>query len=132
MRQIFTSPRLDNVETVVGLLKDAGIDTHLTNARSWNRATNRDFSYTERNSGYQWPAVFVVKVEDFARARQLLRDAGVALPTTRSIAGPSYVPAPSAATPERPASPANRLRYGLVAGVVVAAVIYALRASGIF
>ena len=63
---------------------------------------------------------------------QLLRDAGVALPTTRSIAGPSYVPAPSAATPMRPASPANRLRYGLVAGVVVAAVIYALRASGIF
>jgi hypothetical protein len=131
MRQIFTSPRLENVETVDQLLNAAGIDTRLTNARSWNRATKRDFSYADRSGSYQWPAVWVLKADDYVRARQLLRESGVALPTTRSIEAPSYAAAPAVA-PVRPrTSIATRLRYVLLAGVLVSAGVYALRAMGI-
>lgn len=131
MRQIFTSPRLENVETVDQLLNAAGIDTRLTNARSWNRATKRDFSYSDRSDTYKWPAVWVLNTGDFTRARQLLREAGVALPTTRSIVAPSYTAAPTAPVVRPRSSIATRLRFVLLAGVLVAAGVYALRAMGI-
>jgi hypothetical protein len=132
MRQIFSSPRLENVETVDQLLNAAGIDTRLTNARSWNRATKRDFSYSDQSGTYKWPAVWVLKADDYVRARQLLRESGVALPTTRNIEAPSYTVAPAAASKVRtPSSIATRLRYVLLAGVLVAAGVYALRAMGI-
>jgi hypothetical protein len=132
MRQIFTSPRLENVEAVDKLLADAGIDTRLTDARSWNRATKRDFSYTDRKGGggYTWPACWVLKAEDYSRARQVLRDAGVVLPTTRSIEAPSYTPAaPIASGPPR-ASTATRVRLALLAVVLGVSAVYALRALG--
>ena len=132
MRQIFSSHRLENVEIVDKLLNAAGIETRLTNARSWTRATKRDFSYSDRSGKQQWPAVWVLKAEDFSRARSLLRESGVSLPTTRSIDAPSYVPSP--VPPAKTVSPqmsrAMRSRYVLIAGALVAAVVYALRASG--
>jgi hypothetical protein len=132
MRQIFTSPRLENVEAVDKLLVEAGIETRLTHARSWNRATKRDFSYTHHSGGegYNWPACWVLKAEEYSRARQVLRDAGVELQTTRTIDAPSYV----ASAPVAPAAPrlstATRVRYMLLAIVLAVSAIYTLRAIG--
>jgi hypothetical protein len=133
MRQIFTSTRVENVQTVEQLLHDAGIDTKLTDARSWNRATKRDFSYADRRANFRWPAVWVIKAEDFARARDVLREHGVELPTTRLGEKSSYVPDTAAPVPvvATPAPVAKRIRYVLLAVVAVMAVITVARMSGL-
>jgi hypothetical protein len=131
MRQIFTSPRLENVEAVDKLLSEAGIDTRLTDARTWNRATKRDFSYADRHGGgYTWPACWVLKAEDYSRARQVLRDAGVALPNTRTVEAPSYARAAPVAPGTPRLSTAARVRYGLLAILLAVSAVYALRAIG--
>jgi hypothetical protein len=120
MRRIFTSPRLENVEAINQILVDAGISTRLMNARSWNRATKRDFSYAEagRQANYQWPELWVVEADDYARARQVLRDAGVEIETTRAFGTkPSYLPdaAPRATEPVRKPYPwGQRIRLALI------------------
>ena len=44
MRQVFSSPRLENVERLGQILDDAGIRTKISNHPMWRRATKRDFS----------------------------------------------------------------------------------------
>lgn len=85
MRQIFSSPRLENVEGVVKLLADAGIQTRLTHGRSFEGPRRRKFSYSDNESPQ--PTVWVVNSADQVRAREILRDAGL-LDTTRP--GESY------------------------------------------
>jgi hypothetical protein len=78
MRQIYTSPRVENVERIVALLGEQGIETRVTNHRSW---AGRDFkrsSYSARTDSSEWPQVWVVKAEDQPKARALLRGAGIA------------------------------------------------------
>jgi hypothetical protein len=137
MRRIFTSPRLENVEAINQILTDAGIVTRLMNARSWNRATKRDFSYAEagRQGNYQWPELWVVEADDYSRARQVLREAGVELESTRSISDkPSYLPdaAPRAVAPARTPYPwGQRIRFALIVIVIGLAVTHALRVAGV-
>lgn len=137
MRRIFTSPRLENVETVNRLLVEAGINTRLLNVRSWNRGTKRDFSYTQagRQADYRWPELWVVEAEDYARARQLLREAGVDLETTRSTAGkPSFLPdaAPRpSGDARRPYPWGQRIRIALIAIVAGLTLLHVLRLAGI-
>jgi len=132
MRQVFTSPRLENVEAVAKILNDAGIETRLTDAQSWNRATKRDFSYSDRSggSGYKWPAVWVVKTGEYGQARLALKEAGVLLPTTRGPDLGSYRPAAKPA-PAPTMSGATKFRLFLLAGVVVAAAVQGLRHLGV-
>jgi len=80
MRQVFTSPRLENVEGVVKLLTDAGIEVRVTHGRSFEGNRRRQFSY--RDNDAPQPAVWVVNSADQVRARAILRDAGL-LDTTR-------------------------------------------------
>jgi hypothetical protein len=80
MRQIFSSPRLENVEGVVQLLQEAGIEVRITHGRSFEGGRRRNFSYTDNDSPQ--PTVWVVKSADQVRAREILRDAGL-LDTTR-------------------------------------------------
>jgi len=82
MRQIYTSPRVENVERVVALFNEAGIETRVTNHRSWAGRDYRRSSYSARTDSSDWPQVWVVNAEDQPRARAILRDAGVA-PATR-------------------------------------------------
>jgi hypothetical protein len=133
MRQIFTSPRLENVEAVEQLLNEAGVETRVTERRSWARATKRDFSYADRSGSQKWPAVWVVKADDYARARQLLRDQGVAVETTRpDVAGPSYLPGPGAPAPADPVQRRiNRVRVALLVAALVGATIVTLKLSGV-
>ncbi len=137
MRRIYTSPRLENVETVNRILTEAGIGTRLMNAHTWKRATKRDFSYVEagRQANHQWPELWVVAADDYARARQLLRDAGVEFETTRSFADkPSFLPEAAGRTLEPVRKPypwGQRIRIALIIIVFGIAVSHALRTLGV-
>ena len=80
MRKVFSSPRLENVEGVVQLLKDAGIQVRVTHGRSFEGSRRRRFSYSDNDSPQ--PTVWVVNSADQVQARAILRDAGL-LDTTR-------------------------------------------------
>jgi len=115
VRQIFTSPRLENVEGVAQLLRDAGIEVRITNSRSYKGNRRGGFSYRE-DSESPPPAVWVVRSEDQVRARELLRDAGLIDSTRDSFAAPAFrfEPRTQAADPAR--RRATKIRMVLLAG----------------
>lgn len=78
MRQIYTSPRAENVDRVVALLNEAGIQTTLTNRIGWKGGQWKRFSYSSGgNERDNWPQVWVVNSNDQTQARQILRDVGL-------------------------------------------------------
>jgi hypothetical protein len=82
MRQIYTSPRMENIQRVVALMAEQGIETSVSNRRAYQGADWKRFSYTARGDRDAWPQVSVVRSEDQTRARQILREAGIE-PATR-------------------------------------------------
>ena len=83
MRQVFTSPRIENVEGVARLLEDAGIEVRVTHGRSYRGAIRGNFSYRDSERTGPQPAVWIVKSEDQPRAREMLREGGL-LASTRA------------------------------------------------
>jgi len=78
MRQIYTSPRQDNIDRIVALLTEHAIETSVTNRSTWNRPTYQRFSYSQRNDDRNsWPQVWVKSADDFPKARALLKDIGI-------------------------------------------------------
>lgn len=71
-----------NVERVVALLAEHGIETSMVNRRAWQRDAWKRFSYTRPSAQDTWPQVWVVRAGDQTRARELLRSAGIE-PATR-------------------------------------------------
>jgi hypothetical protein len=129
MRQIFTSHRLENVQAVSELLIEAGIPTRLTHARSWNRATKRDFSYANHKDNQTWPAVWVVNTNDFSRARQILREQGIELPTTKTHFHPLAV----AEKQSKPKLSLNaKIRLSLIAVALILVLLNLLRSNHFF
>jgi hypothetical protein len=82
MRQIYTSPRMENIERVVALMAQNGIQTTIGNRRAYQRDEWKRFSYTAKGDRDSWPQISVVRSEDQTKARQVLRDAGLE-PATR-------------------------------------------------
>lgn len=125
MRQIFSSTRLETVEGVAELLNQHGIQTRITNGRSYkgNRRSRSTYIDSKRGSGPR-PTVWIVFPDDQPRARELLRDAGL-LETTRTPYAGEPTPY-SSRTPE-PASIASRARVWLVIVVVVLGGLTTLR-----
>lgn len=115
MRQIFSSPRIENVEGVAQLLRDAGIEVRLTNGRSYKGQRRGGFSYRE-DAENPPPAVWVVRSEDQVRARELLREAGLIDSTRDSFVSPAFrfEPRTQAADPAR--RRASKIRMLLLAG----------------
>lgn len=119
MRQIYTSPRADNVDRVVTLLNDAGIASTIRNRRDWQGGQWKRFSYTQRGESEAWPQVWVTDSNDQVRARQLLRDAGLE-PSTRFA--DELAAARSPADPRRHKANSMRMRMvllGLIGGVIL-------------
>lgn len=121
MRQVFTSVRLENVERVQAMLGEAGIETKITQGRSWKGSSRREFSYSAKDHDpSQQPALWVLKSDDFKAARQILHDAGL-LEATRDA---SYLPEalqfrePTAADPM---AKATKIRLALLAAVAAGA-----------
>ena len=79
MRQMFTSPRLENVERVAALLNEAGIETKLVGGRSWKGYSRRQFSYADKKAqkAEEHASVWVVKPDDYKRARELMHELGL-------------------------------------------------------
>lgn len=130
MRQVFTSPRLENVEAVAALLRDAGIQVKITEPRSYRGSRRSTFTYRESEDAAPQPAVWIVRADDQPRGRQLLRDAGL-LDSARGES--SYLPLSvldrdkdgEAAKARR----ATRIKLGLLVVIlaVVALVVFATR-----
>ncbi len=77
MRQVFSSPRLENVERMAEVMREAGIEVQVTGGRSYKGGRRRHFSYREAPRGDETAAVWVVRADDLPKARQILRDAGL-------------------------------------------------------
>lgn len=86
MRQIYQSPRLENVERVAEMLREAGIDTWISGGRSYKGNRRRTFSFKE--SAQEAAGVWIVKAEDLSRATEIMRSTGM-LASTRD---PGFVP----------------------------------------
>ncbi|MCC7635968.1 DUF2007 domain-containing protein [Stenotrophomonas rhizophila] len=82
MRQIFNSQRVETVEGVAELLRDAGIEVRITNGRSYHSKRGSQFSYLDTSKATTHPTLWVVHANDQPRAREILRDARL-LETTR-------------------------------------------------
>ncbi|MET0289869.1 MAG: DUF2007 domain-containing protein [Pseudoxanthomonas sp.] len=126
MRQIFSSQRVETVEGVARLLKDAGIDVYVTNARSYQGKRGSQFSYTKPAPAKDQPTVWVRHADDQPRARELLREAGL-MESTRPDQRRSaqYAPLPNEAAPKR--NWAWRLRLVLMACIAAAALATFMR-----
>lgn len=81
MRQIYTSPRLENIERIVALMREHGIETEIVNRNPWQGSDWKRFSYTKSSDRSEWPQVQVVHSEDQTAARRILREAGIEPPT---------------------------------------------------
>jgi ferric-dicitrate binding protein FerR (iron transport regulator) len=77
MRQIYTSPRQDNIDAVVALMAEHGIEATVANRSNYNRPTWQRFSYAQRQDRSSWPQVWISSADDYARARALLREIGI-------------------------------------------------------
>lgn len=121
MRQVFSSPRLENVERVAELLRADGIEVRILNGRSYKGSRRSAFSFRD-NAGGPRPSVWVIRSDDQTRARALLRDIGLLQnqPSTRSYLGQSDVVfAPAAEAPAKGMSRASKVRYTLIGGAVL-------------
>lgn len=91
MRQMFTSPRLENVERVAQLLTDAGIDNRVQGGRSYKGHSRRQFSYADHKANpSEQASVWVIKSDDYKRAREMM----VAFGLTEQSGAPSFLPEP--------------------------------------
>ena len=127
MRQVFSSLRLENVESVAQLLRDAGIEVRITNGRSYKGAMRSRASYSDQNAPK--PAVWVVHSEDHIRAREILRENGL-LESTRPTDSfqPLSFRQEEAVYEKSPAQKRMfRLKLGLLAGMAVIIVLSMVR-----
>ena len=130
MRSVFTSARLENVEAVARMLREAGIEVKVSNDRSYKGKRRSNFSY--RDSAVKQepdPQVWVIKAEDQPKARAMLREAGLFQDSKRGFGPPdagspeSFLPlsaqSPAARRPDRRASMVLRARLWLLAIIAV-------------
>jgi hypothetical protein len=106
MRQLFTSPRLENVEAVAKLLADAGIEHKVSGGRSYKAYSRRQFSYSEKQKNDdEQAAVWIIKSDDYKRARELMHELGL-LEATQA---PSYLPDALQFNEKNAADPQSRM-----------------------
>ena len=83
MRQVFSSQRVETVEGVADLLRDAGIEVRISNGRSYHSKRKGQFSYLDKGDAKKYPALWVTHADDQPRAREILRQARLLDPTRR-------------------------------------------------
>lgn len=129
MRQVFSSPRLENVEAVAEMLREAGIDVHISNGRSYKGNRRSHFSYRASAQSDSEPAVWIVRSEDQPRAREMLREAG--LFAERHSTGDSYLPASARGnndgTGKSPWLRISRIRMALLVVLAIVVVVTLMR-----
>jgi len=128
MRQIFSSPRLENVEGVAKLLNEHGIETWISEGRSYKGQRRQAFSYRDRHDA-PLPGVWIVRAEDQTRARELLRGAGLIDSTRTDTFVPASLQPPVPVRGTREAL-VLRLKLLLLAAIVGGALWVGLRIFG--
>ncbi|MEZ5461619.1 hypothetical protein [Dokdonella sp.] len=119
MRQIYTSPRQENVDRVVALLREARIETTIRNRRDWQGGQWKRFSYTQRGESESWAQVWVTDSNDQGRAREILREAGLE-PATRFADELAAARTPGDPSRHRATSMrARMILLGLIGGVIL-------------
>lgn len=128
MRPLYTSPRQENIDRVVALLAEHGIETTITGRSNWNRPSYQRFSYSQRNEQREsWPQVWVNRADDYTQARALLRGIGIE-PLVRHGEELALARNP---TPEmRRASVATRVRRIVLLALAAAFLVLMLRYMG--
>ena len=128
MRQIYTSLRQENVDRVIALMTEHGIETTTSNRSSYKGGEWKRFSYTNRPDASTWPQVWVVHSNDQTRARELLREAGIEPPVryAEELAA-SREPLSGQA---RHRAVAGRMRMVALSLVAVATVLLSIRSCG--
>ncbi|WP_266169460.1 putative signal transducing protein [Dyella subtropica] len=129
MRQLYTSPRPENIDRVVALLGEHGIECTVANRSNWNKPSYERFSYSQRKENRdRWPQVWVTKADDYTQARILLREIGIE-PVIRHGEELALARNP---TPElRRQSVATRARRIVMLAVAGAFVVLMLRYLGV-
>ncbi|MBL8298617.1 MAG: hypothetical protein JNN30_09755 [Rhodanobacteraceae bacterium] len=130
MRQIYTSLRQENIDRVVALMSEYGIETSVTNRANYKGSDWKRFSYTNRPDASSWPQVWVVNANDQTRARELLREAGIEPPVryAEELAA-SREPLTGQA---RHRAVASRMRLVTLSLVGIAAMLLTLRSCNTF
>lgn len=131
MRQIYTSPRQQNVERVVALMAEHGIATSVTNRRAYARPSYSRFSYSRTNDSEEWPKVWITHAADQTRARQLLREIGIE-PATRYVDALAAERNPALPDPQRHRRAASRVRMAVIGAVAAAFLLLVLRMLAVF
>jgi hypothetical protein len=129
MRQVYTSLRVETVEGVAKLLKDAGIDVYIANGRSYHSKRGGQFSYAEPMQPKQQPSLWVKRAEDQPRAREILREAGL---IASSRQGQQPGPVFSTPAPEAPGKRplAWKIRTALLVVIAIFAIGSVIRYRG--
>jgi len=78
MRQLYTSPRPENIDRVAALLTEQGIACTIENRSNYKRQTYQRFSYSQRSENRDnWAQVWVTRADDYTRARAVLKEMGI-------------------------------------------------------
>lgn len=129
MRQIYTSPRPENIDRVAALLAEHGIECSIENRSNWNKRSYERFSYSQRKENRdRWEQVWVSKADDYTRARAVLRELGIE-PVIRH--GEELALARNPSPEMRRSSVANRVRRIVMLAVAGAFVVVMLRYMGL-
>jgi broad specificity phosphatase PhoE len=123
MREIYSSPRQENIERIVALLQDNDIVATVVNRSEWKKPSYQRFSYSQKlDDRSAWPQVWVEKADDYPRARALLRDVGLepAVRFADELAASRQPP-----SPQRVASRVRLMALAVVAGVFLVVVLKA-------
>lgn len=125
MRQIYTSPRQENIDSVVALMAEHGIEASVANRSNYNRQTWQRFSYSQpQQERSSWPQVWITNADDYTKARELLRELGIE-PVIRH--GEELAAARSPSPIDRRRQVAGRVRRILLLAVLVVFAVQMLR-----
>lgn len=128
MRPLYSSPRQENIDRVVAMLAEHGIESTVTGRSNWNRPSYQRFSYSQRNDNREsWPQVWVNRADDYTRSRALMRELGIE-PLVRH--GEELALARNPTPESRRAGIATRVRRIVLLALAAAFVVLMLRYMG--
>ncbi|MET3651339.1 putative signal transducing protein [Dyella japonica] len=129
MRQLYTSPRQENIDRVFALLNEQGIECTIENRSNYKRQTYQRFSYSQRQENRDnWAQVWVTRADDYTRARALLKELGIE-PVVRH--GEELALARNPTPDMKRQSVATRVRRIVILAVAGAFVVLMLRYMGV-
>ena len=130
MRQIYTSPRQENVDSVVALMTEHGINATVANRSNYDRPTWQRLSYSPRRQDRsRWAQVWITHADDYSKARKLLIGLGID-PVIRH--GEELAAARNPSPIDGGKKIATRVRRGLLVAVLVVFAVQMVRYFGVF